>query len=192
MLKRYSKKRMKLMKKTRVRKLRTRKSRRSTRRSRRGTRRSRRSTRRSRKSRRSTRRIRGGGGCPSKSRIGLSRVAIQNGSPRFPLGRGNDRNLPAGAAIGKSTILLGNVDVARNVGQQLGQSVAVTAAQMPFDAGGAARAGTMGSGVQAYDPMAMGKMYGGKRGGGRCKRCGKKCTCAKKGKTCKCKGKCRC
>ena len=188
MLKRYSKKRMKLMKKTRVRKLRTRKSRRSTRRSIK----SRRSTRRSRKSRRSTRRIRGGGRCPSKSRIGLSRVAIQNGSPRFPLGRGNDRNLPAGAAIGKSTILLGNVDVARNVGQQLGQSVAVTAAQMPFDAGGAARAGTMGSGVQAYDPMAMGKMYGGKRGGGRCKRCGKKCTCAKKGKTCKCKGKCRC
>ena len=183
------------MKKTRVRKLRTRKSRRSTRKSRRSTRRSRksrRSTRRSRKSGRSTRRIRGGGRCPSKSRIGLSRVAIQNGSPRFPLGRGNDRNLPAGAAIGKSTIFLGNVDVARNVGQQLGQSVAVTAAQMPFDAGGAARAGTMGSGVQAYDPMAMGKMYGGKRGGGRCKRCGKKCTCAKKGKTCKCKGKCRC
>ena len=178
MLKRYSKKRMKLMKKTRGRKLRTRKSRRSTRKSRRSTRKS--------------RRIRGGGTCSAKSLIGLSKVAIQDGSPRFPIGRGNNRNLPAGAAIGKSTIYLGNANVARNVGQQLGQSVAVTAAQMPFDAGGAARAGTMGSGVQAYDPMAMGKMYGGKLGGGRCKRCGKKCTCAKKGKTCKCKGKCRC
>jgi len=135
--------------------------------------------------------MRGGKGCAAKSLIGLNRVTLQNGSPRFPLGRGNDRNLPAGAAIGKSTIYLGNTNGARNVGQQLGQSVAVTGAQMPFDAGGAARAGTMGSGVQGYDAISMGKMFGGKRRCGRCGkgRCGK---CTKKGKTCKCKGKCRC
>jgi len=137
--------------------------------------------------------MRGGGGCQSKSLMGLNRVAIQDGVPRFPLARGNNRNLPEGVSIGKSTIFLGGADVARNVGQQLGQSVAVTAAQMPFDAGGAARAGTLGAGVQGYDPMSMGTMFGGrKRGGGHCKRCGMKCKCAKKGKKCKCKGKCRC
>ena len=121
--------------------------------------------------------MRGGGGtCQAKSSMSLNRAVLRDGSPRFPIGRGHNRNLPAGAAIGKSTVYLGSIGAARTVGQQTGQNVAVTAAQMPFDAGGAARAGTMGSGVQGYDPMSMGKMYGG----GYCKRCGKKCTCAKK------------
>jgi len=189
------------MRKTRGRKLRTRRStrrstrrtRRSTRRTRRSTRRTRRFTRRTRRSTRRTRRMRGGSGCKVKSSMGLNRVAIQDGVPRFPLARGNNRNLPEGAAIGKSTVFLGDANVARNVGQQLGQSVAVTAAQMPFDAGGASRAGTLGSGVQGYDPMSMGKMFGGrKQCGGQCNRCGMKCKCTKKGKKCGCKGKCSC